>query len=325
MTKHELSNSNGEDFSNTMFNPNLQLSSAEMDLADKLSIFRMTLENDRAADSVSHCFTFRHNNLAEIFLPLQVKQLESRHGTLSNLNIETHYLNGCDGISYELRIEFIDRSNQSTWLTVSRPYNDSEQSPHHDVVSLVGGNQFVEGKQSYVVDAFTLQEFNRCLGSLLFCSPHINQSAFDFYDWYHDNYFVMTDNFSQVADKFWSHHEYLLPDHQGGLAGLLSYFKNDDDISEIRLSRIVQQEAAVYGNHTQYFEKTLEMSLPLSHSSQIELFEHSIRDKEAHTQVCIPTESDYSAALDFVNEQLNGIKNMPVEKFDDETIQPLDD
>lgn len=325
MNGRELSDFNTGEHPSNSSNPNTFLGSYEVDLADKLNQFRLALENDRVADTMSHCFTFQSESLDDVYLPDQVRQLEKRHGQLQSVIVECSYLKESSGSSFELRMEFCDQNENSTWLTVVRPYSTPRDMCHHDTVSLIAKNQTMVGGRSYQIDAFTPQEFNRCLGSIVYNSPHISQSVFDSFDWHQDDYTIMTDNFSHVANSSWSGHEYLLSDSDGGYAGSLQYFKASGDVSEMRLSRIDHQHASVNGNDLHYEEKTVELSLPLASGSSIELFEHSSLDGSTSTQICLPVESDYRTAMEFINDQLNCIQSVSLESFNDETTQPFDD
>lgn len=325
MSGSELSNFDADEYRDGTTSQEVFLTSTELELADRINIFRLALENDRSADTMSHCFTFNKEDIKEIYLSDHVKQLEKRHGDLHTVIVETHYLSQSSGISFELRMEFLDNLQKSTWLSIIRPYNASENNIHNDVVSLSVGNESVKNNQSYEINAFTSKEFNRCLGSIVYSSPQIDQSIFDSYNWHQDNYVVMTDNFRHAANSTWSHYEYFLSDIQGGHAGLLSYFKTNEDVSEIRLSKIIKQDAEVYGQHMNYSEKMIEMSLPLVRSSFIELLEHSIENGCTTTQIRIPTKADYTSALDFVNQQIDHIKSIQIERFNDETTQPFED
>lgn len=305
--------------------PEAFLGTYEIDLIDKLNFLRLSLENDRSPDVMSYCFTFQDEELADMYLPEQVKQLEKRHGQLASAIVECSYLDNCGGSSFELRMKFCDNDKNTAWLTVTRPYNHGSTSNYEDTVAVHHQNPVAQTELSYHLEAFTAQEFNRCLGSLVYNSPLISPSVFDQFDWHNDDYFIMTENFKHAAKKTWSNHEYLLTDNEGGYAGSLSYFKTGDDVSEIRLSRVANYEAYVTGNGLTYNEKLVELSLPLSRLSEIELLEHSITENSSSTQICMPVESDYQTALAFIEDQLSSIKEVQTESFNDEKTQPLDD
>lgn len=326
MSGQELSNYSMGDKPTDFRSAETFLSAYEVDLADKLTLFRQNLENDRTADVISHCFTFQGDCLENIYLPKQVEQLTRRHGRLNKTVIECAFLDNCGGSSFEMRMEFSDGDSQnSAWLTVARPYNYSSISSSEDVVIIQNKDNATQSVGEYKINAFTNQEFNRCLGSLVYSSPLIQQSVFDQFDWHKENYALMTENFKHVAEKTWSNHEYILTDDTGGYAGSLSYYHMGDDLSEIRLSRVTNLNASVYGNSLRFEEKTVELSLPLAKGSMIELFEHSFVDGASNTQLCIPVESDYLMAIDFIKDQLKQIRSVPLEQFDDESTQPFDD
>lgn len=297
----------------------------EIDLTDKLNLLKSTLENDRPADAISHTFTFRRESLDDIYLPDQVRNLEKRHGQLNSVILVCCNLKDCGGISFEMRMEFCEPGKSSTWLSVVRPYSNQSHAGNSDLVTPLGINNSVEGGGSYEIKAFTRQQFNRCLGSIVYNSPRINQSVFDDYDWHANDYMVMTDNFQSVADTAWCNYEYFLDNYEGGYAGSLNYFKLEDEVTEIRLSRVTMQDVYMQGRENMHYrEKTVEISASLNRSG-VHLFEHNYKDGYSSTHVTEPDESDYRAFFDFIDWQMDDVQQIQVEVFDDDTTQPFED
>ena len=307
--------------------PENLMATYEVDLAEKLDFLMQTLDTDRQADVIVHTFNFRGPELPyKMFIPPHIRKASKQYGELDSVDLECAFLKGSGGTTFSLQFEFCNDQNDITRIVVERPYNyNSIRTEHYDVALTTLANE--DGKEDTVntIRPFNANQFNRCLASLVYSGSNIKLSLFDSFDWHTEDFDTMTHNFAGVADYTASSYEYLLDDAQGGLAGSFSYEKFNDQLVNLRLYRLDSQYVDVGYDDIRLFEDAVETSIAPINSYRSAFYKHSwVRDQ--HTQnILEPTESDYKAMFDFVDQQVQLVDPTEIDAFDDDSTQPPED
>lgn len=307
--------------------PENLLAAYEVDLADKLELFKQTLDSDRQADVILHTFNFRNAELPyKIFVPPHIRKAAKQFGRLDSVDLECSFLKGSGGTTFSLQFEFCDDQNDITRITVERPYNyNLTQSEHQDIVSTTLEDENGRPIETDTIRPFNFKQFNRCLASLVYSGPNIKLSLFDSFDWHNEDFDTMADNFMSVADYTTSSYEYLLDDEQGGLAGSFSYETFNDTMASLQLYRLDRQHIDAGPDDIRLFEDAIETTIAPINSHRMTFCKHSRVNEQYSQEMFNPNASDFVAMFDFIDKQIQAVEPTQIEAFDDDSTQPPED